>query len=126
MAGPEVSPLYFDLPLSGTYEFSLCQAGDAGSETALQLGRVVFEPCANDNKVVVRSIGEQEVLSRPRKPQEMRDSYRVRVTVTPERVRYYVDDALQFEDSSPSPTTPWLALVSRAALECLDRSAVHG
>jgi hypothetical protein len=118
VAGPEVSTLQFACPLTGSFELTANMSRDAGAEPAVQYGRVTFYPSVGLDKVAVRSIGEQETVSRKVEPEPARTSARIRIVATAENVRFYRDDALLFEDAAPSSTTPWLVLVSRSPRVC--------
>ncbi|MHB0959710.1 MAG: DUF1583 domain-containing protein [Pirellulaceae bacterium] len=114
VSGPEVSPLYFDYPLTGHFEFSADGYWDRGAESAVQFGRFIFEPCGRGDKAQVLSIGEQESAKRPVSVEMHRGYHRLTIRVTPERVLYLFNDAVVFDDRAPSPTTPWLALFARS------------
>ena len=118
VSGPEVNTLQFTSPLTGSFELSANVSGDAGSEPAVQYGRVTFYPCAGREKVAVRSIGEQETVPHKAASGPVSTSARIRIVATPEQVRFYRDDTLLFEDQAPSVTTPWLVLVSRSPRAC--------
>ena len=114
VTGPEVSPLYFDYPLSGSFEFSVDGYWDTGAESAIQFGRLVFEPRGRGDKAQVLSIGDQESVKRPAPESIHGGFHRLTIRVTPERIVYLCSGVPVFDDSAPSPTTPWLALLARS------------
>jgi hypothetical protein len=118
VSGPEVKTLQFACPLTGSFEVTARVAGDSGADAAVQFGRVVFHSSTGLDRVAARSIGEQEMVPRKIEPGSAGTATQIRVVATPEIVRYYRDDVLMFEDASPSPTTPWLVLVSRSPRSC--------
>ena len=114
LAGPEVSPLFFDYPLTGTFEFSVDGYLDAAADAAVQYGRILFEPSSGNRKTELRAIGQQASVERPG-PLGVRGRFNtLTVRVSPEKVGYFCNGVLILEDKEPSPTTPWLALLGRA------------
>lgn len=112
-AGPEVSPLYFDYPLVGSFEFSAeAQCSDSG-EAAVQYGRLVFEPFSKGARTQFSTIDQQTYLERPAVGGRGRFN-ELTIRVSPERISYLCNGVLVLEDQDPSPTTPWLALLGRA------------
>ncbi len=114
-SGPEISPLYFDYPLAGTFEFSVDGYFGPSAEAAIQYGRIVFEPFSSSEKTRLWAIGEQASVERPAVAAVPGRFNKLTIRVGPERVSYLCNGALVLEDKAPSPTTPWLALFSRAA-----------
>ena len=113
VAGPEVSPLYFDYPLAGTFEFQVDGFCDASAGAAIQYGRILFEPFWRDGKAQLAAIGERESVQRPAAAEGQGRFHRLVIRVSPEKVSYLCDGVLVLEDESPSPATPWLALLGR-------------
>jgi len=114
LTGPEISPLYFDYPLAGTFEFSLDGYCDVSAEAAVQYGRILFEPFSKGDKTQLWTIDQQTSVERP-SPSDGRGRFnRLTIRVSPEKVSYLCNGVLILEDRDPSPTTPWLALLGRA------------
>ena len=114
VTGPEVSPLYFAYPLTGNFEFSVDGYWDMGAESAIQFGRLVFEPRVRSDVAQALSIGDQESVKQPVPEGNPRGFQRLSIRVTPERITYIGNDKAVFVDTAPSPTTPWLALFARS------------
>ncbi|MBM4094622.1 MAG: DUF1583 domain-containing protein, partial [Planctomycetes bacterium] len=114
VAGPEVSPLYFDYPLVGDFQFQVDGLCDAAGAAAIQYGRLLFEPFWPDGKPRAATIGESESIATVPLAKADGAFQPLKVQVTPEQVSYWCGQTLLLEDTSPSPTTPWLALLGRA------------
>jgi hypothetical protein len=114
LTGPEVSPLYFDYPLVGTFEFSADAYCNASAEAAVQYGRILFEPFSSGDKTELWTIGQQASVVRPG-PVGVHGRFNaMTIRVSPERISYLCNGVRILEDLEPSPTSPWLALLGRA------------
>ena len=57
-------------------------------------------------------VGQSETLDIPWRLSRSNGFNRLTVQVTPQKVRYLVNDHLLYEDNDPSPTSPWLGLLT--------------
>ncbi len=113
LSGPEVDPLYFDYPLSGTFELSVDAYCNVAAEAAVEFGRFLFEPFWRSGKARMLIIGQREMVDRDLPEAECGRFNQLVIRVSPESVQYLCNGTLVYEDQDPSPTTPWLALLGR-------------
>ena len=106
LAGSDTSALLFDVPLGGTYEFSLDVFG-GGSVT--QNGLIIE---AIGGRGTVAPLGRSEAISHPWNFLRADRFNRFTVKATPSSVRYFINGHLLYEDKDPSPTSPWLGLIT--------------
>jgi len=110
VAGPAEDFLYFDYPLAGDFEFSVDAYEDLWEEANVSFGGLVFQALHVANHTSVWPVGHHESLGLA-EPLENRSAFnRLTVRVEPGRTRCYSNGSLFYEDSDPSPTSPWLAL----------------
>lgn len=109
ICGPGQGYLFFNYPLTGTFEFS-CDIwlgpwadGNAG------YGGLVFDTL---NSCQTFPVGRREhVLSKPNTLDRQSHYNRIRVQVTPNSIKSFVNGALAHEEKTSSgSTTPWLLL----------------
>jgi hypothetical protein len=122
LAGPDADFLYFDYPLTGTFEFSVEALGGAWQMGHVSYGGRVFEPgeagSPSPDGVValtgqVADVTGQDAVQRSCAFLRHDDYNRLTVQVTPSKVRYLVNGHLYYEDTDRGPTSPWLALFAR-------------
>ncbi|MFO0953373.1 MAG: DUF1583 domain-containing protein [Isosphaeraceae bacterium] len=109
LGGSDSDALMFDSPLAGTYEFSFETLADESREGGVTQNGLVFERLGGVFRQIY-PLGRAETLNRNWKLNRTTGFSRTVVRVTPESVRYYVNDHLVYEDRNPSPTSPWLGL----------------
>jgi tetratricopeptide (TPR) repeat protein len=113
ITGPDHDYLYFDYPLTGTFEFSadLCVGGWA--EALVSYNGLVYEPFWTGNGGRVWPVGEHETVMRPFPFARGDDFNRITVQVQPGRVRCVANGHVLYEDTDAGATSPWLALLTR-------------
>jgi tetratricopeptide (TPR) repeat protein len=113
LSGPEEDSLFFDHPLTGTFEFSVDAYDGGWSESHVGYGGRIFEPMQHPQAGNVATAGRWENV--PRAGTALRrDAFnRLTLRVEPGRVRLLVNGHLFHEDTDPSPTSPWLALFTK-------------
>jgi hypothetical protein len=114
LSGPEVSTLYFDYPLAGTFELTVDGQCDVSGDAAVQYGRMLFEPSSSNKKTRFSALDRQTTVERPNRSDVQGRCNQLTIRVRPDKVSYLCNGDLVLEDSSPSPTTPWLGLVGCA------------
>ena len=112
LAGPDTSALFFDVPLGGTYEFQVDTYGGRSAEGSIMHYVIMIEPADNTARDVVLP-GRNDTISHAWKFYRPDQFNRITVKVSPEVVRYIVNDHLFFEDKQPSRTSPWVGLVTQ-------------
>ncbi len=103
-AGPGY--LVMRYPIAGSFEVSVDAYNGNYAEGQLGYGGLVFEP----NESAVRGLGFNDRVSRPGNFSGPERFNRMTVRVAPGKVRYLINNHLFYEDSDPSPTSPWLVL----------------
>ena len=99
--GPEVSPLFFDYPLEGTFEISVDGYDDAWAESAVEWGRALFEPFSSAGSAQLRLIGEQESVQRTNANVRRGRFNRMVIHVRPEKVSYLCNGSPVLEYLDP-------------------------
>jgi hypothetical protein len=116
LAGPGTGLLYFDYPLTGTFEFSVDGYLAPYAQSQFCYGGLVCE--ANRSRVPVQSGSVFSVNFHDRVFKDCswmnRDAFnRLTLQVEPGKMRCVVNGQLYFEDKEASTTSPWLALFCR-------------
>jgi hypothetical protein len=115
IAGPGDDFLLFDYPLTGEFEFSVDAVLRGWGEANVSYAGLVFEPLHGGSITELWPIGRNETRYRPDPVERSGDVFnRLTLVVRPDRVRCLCNGHLACEDTSPSPTSPWLALFSEA------------
>lgn len=112
LTGFDHDSLYFNYPLTGTFEFSFEAHGYDFSQGEVAYGGLLSVPEFWNNRVLVSPVSRHETITRGRTV-EARDwwnTYMVRVS--PEAIRFYSNGHLVYEETEPSLTSPWLHLVA--------------
>jgi hypothetical protein len=123
VTGPEQDFLYFAYPLTGTFEFSVEAYVGSWSEAVAAYNGLVFEPFwTGRGSNAVWAIGSNEQVARPNRYQRPESFNKITVQVQPGKVRYLANGHLLYEDTDPSPTSPWLALFTRRERHTLWRN----
>jgi tetratricopeptide (TPR) repeat protein len=105
VAGELQDHLHFDVPLTGTFQFSIDIAGPASASGAGYSG-LIFSPPGT-----LWAMGNQDSASRPYRVRPDGPS-RLTIDVRPGRVQCLVDGSVLSDDTDPSPCSPWLVLLS--------------
>jgi hypothetical protein len=109
LTGPQDQLLLLDVPLAGRFEFSVdAFVGGDGGGGEIAYGGLILGPGSN----TVATVGRHEVLPWLGPAARPGAFSRLTVQVEPGHVRYLVNGRLAYKDDDPSPTSPWLALVS--------------
>ncbi|HVC99333.1 MAG TPA: DUF1583 domain-containing protein, partial [Pirellulales bacterium] len=116
LTGPEYDFLYFDYPLTGRFEFSADVFEGGWGEGNLSYGGLVFEVLnlAANTKTQIWPVGKHEVFLRPDPIEAVAGFNRLSIQVEPGKIRCLCNGHLVYEDTDPSPTSPWLALYANA------------
>lgn len=111
VCGPDQSHLYLKYPLTGTFELS-CDAWYGGwAEANIGYAGLAFVGLNAGGDTSIFPIGNRPDADHRADPAEMPDRFnRVRLSVSPGRVRYYVNDALIHTETFKSNTAPWFFL----------------
>lgn len=112
-SGPEISPLYFDYPLTGNFDVVVDAYCDEGAEAALQYGRLLFEPCWPRGSARVLTVGQREFVDAAQHTAKPGQFNQLVIQVRTDKVSYLCNGKLAYCDEHPSATTPWLALLAR-------------
>jgi hypothetical protein len=112
LAGSATDLLLVDYPLTGTYEFSVDAYAGPWAESVLAHNGLAIEPFSLGGITRIAPLGESEAISIPWRLTRLNGFNRLTVQASPERVRYLVNGHLFYEDDDPSPTSPWLGLLS--------------
>jgi tetratricopeptide (TPR) repeat protein len=110
LVGPQNDYLFFDYPLTGTYEFSVEAYHGAWAEGAVACQGLVFEPFWMGGTPEVEAVGGHNVTSVAFGYARADDFNKITVKVEPGRLRCYVNGYLFHDEKDPSPTSPWLGL----------------
>jgi tetratricopeptide (TPR) repeat protein len=104
--------LLFDYPLTGTFEFSVDGYQGGWGEGHAGYGGIVFEPNRPGVGSRIFCVGQYDQVHRL--VQGIRNDAFNRLTIQSAsgKVRYLLNGELVYEDTSPSPTSPWLMLWS--------------
>jgi hypothetical protein len=113
-AGSTSDVLLFDYPLTGTYDFAVdAYVGPWAGSLLLHNGLGVLPSAVvEQGGAEVLTLGHQEMLVVPWRLSRSHGFNRITVQVTPRKVRYLVNGHLFHEDDDPSPTSPWLGLLT--------------
>ncbi|MHC5543196.1 DUF1583 domain-containing protein, partial [Singulisphaera rosea] len=126
LAGPDSDFLLFDYPLAGTYEFSVdAYAGPMESPGVSSQGLILsFLPQTVGLRVF--PVSHNETVT-PAGLIRQNDLNTLTVQVAPGRTRYLVNGHLAFEDDDPSPTSPWVGLMTAGTQQSVwDHVSISG
>jgi tetratricopeptide (TPR) repeat protein len=128
-AEPDPYALFFDLPLTGTFEVSVDAFIGTDHGAGLGYGGLVMEPSARMpnqfwNNGIPRiypssnmwTTGRHVLINRECRYLVHEAFNRLTVRVEPAKVRYLVNGHLFFEDVDPSATSPWILLAAGTGL----------
>lgn len=103
--------LYWRYPLEGTFEFAFETHSEELAEAQVGYAGLVVQPQHWSNRIFIQPLSQNETVGRAA-PITAAGGWpnRYRVQVTPERVRYFVNEHLVYDDPDPSRTNPWLLL----------------
>jgi hypothetical protein len=108
LMGFEQDSLFFNYPLTGTFEFSFEAHSYDFSEAEVAYGGLVSVPEFWSNRVLVWPVSRHETVTRG-SPVVAKDWWnRYSVRVSPQAIRFFSNGHLVYEESEPSPTSPWL------------------
>ncbi|MBI3863250.1 MAG: DUF1583 domain-containing protein, partial [Planctomycetia bacterium] len=111
VSGPGDDFLVFNYPLEGEFDFSVDAILRGWGEGNVSYGGLAFEPLHGGSTTELWPIGRNETLYRP-DPLELGNPHynRLKLEVRRDRIRCLCNGHLACEDTSPSRTSPWLAL----------------
>jgi hypothetical protein len=122
LIGPEQDFLTFAYPLTGTFELSVDLSSGGWGEGGASYGGLVYEPFVNGAGSTVSAVGGGDIVQVTTFVSAMNGFNRLTFEVAPDRVRCLVNGRLFYEDKTPSPTSPWLSLVTRRERQPVWRS----
>jgi tetratricopeptide (TPR) repeat protein len=113
-ANDQPSYLLFDTPLGGTFEFSVDAYQGHYTEGHAGYAGVVYEPNRQGVPSAAFPVNRNEDQVQRPAPEGIRneDFNRITIQVEPGKVRCLLNGQLFYEDTDPSPTSPWLMLYS--------------
>lgn len=113
ITGFEADALFFNYPLTGTFEFSFEAHSYDYSAGEMGYGGLDVLPQFWTKSVSIRPTPiAGETVSRGILADGRKWWNRYRVQVTPAVIRFYCNDHLVYEEKEPSATSPWLHLAS--------------
>ena len=107
-SGSTAGMLLFDYPITGSYEVTVDAYADPRAGSSLSHNGLAITPAAAS----VAPVGGSEVVNIFWRLSRSEGFNRVTVQVEPEKVRYLVNGHLFYQDDEPSPTSPWLGLLT--------------
>jgi tetratricopeptide (TPR) repeat protein len=112
--GPSRDFLYFDYPLTGTFDFSVEARHPSRIDGSVAYGGVVFDLRETPGETEFWRIGNRQDWTRHTLDGDTSNSFnRLTIRVRPQSIVYLCNNRVVFENTAPSPTTPWLALICR-------------
>ena len=105
--------LYFNLPLQGTFEFSVDAFDGGWAESQLSFGGLLYNAMAHPMASSVAGTGDNFISGCRSLKREAFNRWTLQVD--PKRVRVLINGHLFHEESDPSPTHPFLSLVTQQA-----------
>ena len=120
-ARPVWSPLVFDCPLAGTFEFSIDADFGPWLDGPVSFAGLVYSPLGGRT---IAPLGEHETVSGPAHKLFDNDFNRITIQVSPQKVRCLVNGQLFYEDPEPGSACPWLMLIGPAGRKSVFRNAV--
>ncbi|HEV8062836.1 MAG TPA: hypothetical protein VGP68_23355, partial [Gemmataceae bacterium] len=119
----QTSFLTFDMPLAGTFEFSADVYRGGLGDGLIGYGGVAFGGVGSMNQynggygnqqpATVWAVGNSDGVFRNVEGVRTGEFNHFTVQVAPAKHRYLVNGQLLYEDTDPSPTSPWLMLVGQ-------------
>ncbi len=112
VCGPDQSHLFFNAPLTGTFEFS-CEAWLGGwGEGNAGYGGLVFDALNLGNTTRIYPVGHRnDVLSKPDPLENQNHFNRITIRVSPDKIQHLVNGVLIHEEKTTgAATSPWLLL----------------
>ena len=97
---------------TGTYEFSCEAYAGPWAESGLTHGGLAIMPFWVEGTGSISPVGQSERSNIPWRHTRLGDFNRLTVQASPTKVRYLVNGHLFYEDDDPSPTAPWLGLLT--------------
>jgi tetratricopeptide (TPR) repeat protein len=113
--GDQPGYLLFDIPLAGTFEFSVDGYQGGWAEGHAGYGGIVFEPNRPGVNSSVWQVGNRDHINRPNPTIRSEDFNRLTIQVEPGKVRALMNGEPFYEDTDSGGTSPWLMLVSQSA-----------
>ena len=100
--------LLFDYPIVGTYEVTVDTYAGRWAGSSITHNGLTIMPAASG----ISPVGGSEHVPIPWRLSRSEGFNRLTVQVAPEKVRYLVNGHLFYQDDEPSPTGPWLGLLT--------------
>src|SRR5262249_11375720 len=104
--------LFFNYPLTGTFEFSCDVMQGQFSQADVGYGGLVLMPQAWLGTIDVAAVTQQDRITRTIAKDPSQGWHATDVKVTPRSIQFFHDGQLRFEDIAPSSTSPWLHLAA--------------
>ncbi len=103
--------LYWRYPIEGTFQLEFEAHSEELAEAQIGYAGLVVQPQHWSNRVSIQSLSQNETVARGA-PITSAGGWpnRYRVEVSPERVRYFVNEHLVYDDPDPSRANPWLLI----------------
>lgn len=116
ICGPDKQSLYFRYPLEGTYSFSVDAYSADLAQGNVGFAGLIFNGARDNSGIDISPVGFSETLRLPSTvPFADRRFNHMTIEVQPEKLRYFVNQTLVYEDVDRGHNSPWLSL-------CVDRS----
>jgi hypothetical protein len=112
--GDQSGYLLFDIPLTGTFEFSVDGYQGGWAEGHAGYGGIVFEPNRPGVNSSVWQVGNRDNVNRPNPTIRSEDFNRLTIQVEPGKVRAFMNGEPFYEDTDSGGTSPWLMLVAQS------------
>ncbi|WP_254508225.1 DUF1583 domain-containing protein [Anatilimnocola floriformis] len=112
VTGFESDGLYFNYPLTGTFDFTFEAHSYDYSQAEMAFGGLIVNPQYWTRTLIVRPLSQHETVTRPIAADGREWWNRYRIQVTPQEIRFYCNDHLVYVEPDPSPTSPWLQLMA--------------
>ena len=111
ITGFDYDSLFFNYPVTGTFEFSFETHSYDFSQAEVGYGGLISIPEFWNNRVEVMPVSRHETITRGRavEAKDWWNTYSVRVS--PEAIKFYSNGHLVYEETEPSVTSPWLHFV---------------
>jgi hypothetical protein len=110
VAGGSRNALLFEVPMTGTYEFSVDVFVEQSYGGAIAHNGNILRPFNPGGNAVFAGFGDFDSINLPWPMRKTDDFSRLTISSTPDQVRYFVGSQLLYQDDDPSPTAPWVGL----------------